>query len=197
VHRVDQLRRDRQEPLWLQANQYTQSQLKSNIRYWLLDEGSLTSRLIQASNNHFKVHCLKQSWQIPLASEQRLLNIKTRQLAVIREVLLMCEDQPWVFARSIMPVTTLTGSLRCLHYLQNKSLGALLFNTPSMKRAPFQLARIAGDSHYLPTEIHQSQNLWGRRSRFLLYDKPLIVSEVFLPAFTPWQKNHSTRELKP
>ncbi len=197
MHLSDHLLGDRHEPLWLQANQYTQAQLKSDSRYWLVDEGSLTSRLVKASNNHFKVQCLKQCWQVPLPSEQRLLKLKPRQLAVVREVLLICKDQPWVFARSIIPATTLTGPLRRLHYLKDKSLGALLFNTPSMKRAPFQLAKMAGDCNYLPTAVHQHQNLWGRRSRFLLYDKPLIVSEVFLPEFTPWPKSHSIRELKP
>lgn len=197
MHLSEMLRHDRQEPLWLEANQYTQYQLEGNSRYWLLDEGSLTSRLIQASNNNFRVQCLRQSWQIPLPSEQRLLDLKSRQRAVVREVLLICKEQPWVFARSIIPAATLTGPLRRLHYLQNNSLGALLFSAASMKRAPFQLAKMTGDCSYLPTEIHQSQDLWGRRSRFLLYDKPLIVSEVFLPKFTPWPKSHSIRELKP
>lgn len=175
----------RQEPLWLQANQYW-PQLSSASRYWLLDESSLTSRLLKASKNNFRVVCLKQSWQTPLPSEQRLLGLKARQLAVIREVLLICHDQPWVFARSIIPAATLTGPLRRLHYLKNESLGAFLFSTPSMKRASFQVAKMTGDSNYLAEEIHQSQDLWGRRSKFMLYDKPLIVSEIFLPEFTPW-----------
>jgi chorismate-pyruvate lyase len=31
----------------------------------------------------------------------------------------------------------------------------------------------------------QSEPAWGRRSRFTLYHKPLVVSEIFLPAFCP------------
>ena len=180
--------RNRQEPMWLQANRYTQTHLNRYHRYWLVDEGSLTNRLIKVANSSFRIQPLTQSWQVPLPSEQRLLNLKPRQLAVVREVFLICKDQPWVFARSVIPANILNGPLRRLHYLKNKSLGALLFNTPSMKRAPYQLAKMAGNCNYLPAEVHQAQQLWGRRSRFLLYDKPLIVSEVFLPEFTPWPR---------
>lgn len=184
----DHLRYYQKEPLWLLAKQCIHAKLDSNLQRCLLDEGSLTSRLIQASAGNFEIRCLRQTWQLPLPSERRLLNIKTRQLAVIREVVLACHGMPWVFARSIFPASTLSGPLRKLHNLKNSSLGSLLFNTPSMTRSPFQLAKITGESNYLPSGLRHSEPVWGRRSKFMLYDKPLIVSEVFLPEFKPWPK---------
>ena len=68
----------------------------------------------------------------------------------------------------------------------NKSLGAILFKHPDMHRHPFELARMAGNSDYLPQSLQQSSPAWGRRSRFEIGGKKLMVSEVFLEAFTPW-----------
>jgi chorismate--pyruvate lyase len=56
-----------------------------------------------------------------------------------------------------------------------------------MQRSPFELSLIPGDSEYLPAEFHQHSPAWGRRSRFDITGKKLMVSEVFLDCFTPWQ----------
>ena len=43
-----------------------------------------------------------------------------------------------------------------------------------------------GDSDYLPAGLRQAAPAWGRRSRFEIEGKALMVSEVFLEAFVPW-----------
>ena len=131
---------------------------------------------------------LYQGWQVPLPSERRLLDIPHRHLALIREVMLFISDKPVVFARSVFPHASLTGSLTHLRKLQNKPLGAILFNHPGMHRSPFELAHIAGNSGYLPPKLHQPHKAWARRSRFTIESKSLLVSEVFLDKFTPWPK---------
>jgi chorismate--pyruvate lyase len=93
---------------------------------------------------------------------------------------------PVVFARSVFPLASLTGDLRHLRYLQGKSLGTILFSRPGMHRSPFELAQLAGDDDYLPAELRQASPAWGRRSRFQLGGRALMVSEVFLQGFTPW-----------
>jgi chorismate--pyruvate lyase len=91
-----------------------------------------------------------------------------------------------VFARSVFPVSSLTGELAHLRRLQNRSLGAILFGHPLMRRSPFEIALMAGDSDYLPAELHQDAPAWGRRSRFDIGGRCVMVSEVFLQAFSPW-----------
>ena len=49
-----------------------------------------------------------------------------------------------------------------------------------------ELAHLPGNSDYIPAALHQSQPAWGRRSRFEIEGKALMVSEVFLESFTPW-----------
>ena len=180
IHRISR------EPVWQPVERFTAAGLPQQSRYWLLDDGSLTSRLIAASRGRFRVQRLYQGWQVPLRSERRLLGLQPRELALIREVALLNNGQSVVFARSVFPLSCLTGSLSHLRRLQNKPLGAILFRHPGMHRSPFELAHMPGDSEYLPATLHQAVPAWGRRSRFTLEGKSLMVSEVFLQAFDPW-----------
>ncbi len=183
-----------QSPRWKDHQQLQQADLPYRQRSWLLDSGSLSARLVRASNNHFRVHMLSQSWQSARLDEYQLLGIKPKERCLIREVLLLCHEQPWVYARSVLPVTSLVGKLRHLRQFGTQPLGQLLFNTPGMRRNPFEVAQIGraqlpvaaqlvDHDHLKPNT--RSEPTWGRRSRFTLYDRPLMVSEIFLPAFRP------------
>jgi chorismate lyase len=160
-------------------------QLNPLWRSWLLDQGSLTQRLINASNGAFQVRKLRQGWQQPTCSEARCLGLKPRQLAIVREVELLCHGEPWVYARSVFPQQTLIGRLRSLKKLDTRPLGALLFSDPTMKRTHFEVAALynAQLANYFPNDTDNSENFaWGRRSLFFLDKKPILVAEVFLPA---------------
>ena len=177
-----------QEPIWRDFNTRFSVALPISNREWLLDSTSLTQRLIKASNHQFSVNVLSQQWGNATLSEYNLLGRPPRLRCLIREVLLMGYQQPWVYARSVMPVSSLTGELRHLRHFDNRPLGQLLFNTPGMQRSPFQIARIATNDLPLHATSQLSLDkenplLWGRRSRFVIYNKPLLISEVFLPAF--------------
>ena len=174
------------EPEWRPGSHYTSASLPPGCRAWLLDDGSLTGRLIDLGRGALGVERLYQGWQVPLASERRLLALAPRHVALVREVVLRLGGDAVVFARSVFPIASLTGSLAHLRRLQNRSLGAILFQHPGMRRSPFELALIGGDSDYLPAALRQEEAAWGRRSRFEISGRGLLVSEVFLRAFTPW-----------
>ncbi|NND66919.1 MAG: chorismate lyase [Halioglobus sp.] len=174
------------EPHWLPAGRFSSDELPGDVRPWVTDEGSLTDRLKALGRGEFRVRRLLQDWQMPLPSEQRLLGLPPGQLGLVREVALTLDDLPVVFARSVFPESSLTGSLAHLRTLENQSLGAILFSHPDMLRRPFELALMPGDSPYLPTDLQQAGPAWGRRSRFEIDSKALMVSEVFLECFAPW-----------
>lgn len=174
------------EPGWRPTRQYTAADLPAAMRSWLLDDGSLTVRLTELDLGEFRVQRLYQGWQLPLLTESRLLGVAPRQRALVREVGLTLAGQAVVFARSVFPVASLTGDLAHLRYLRNKSLGSILFSHPGMRRSPFELALMPGDSDYLPPQLRQADPAWGRRSRFVIGGRSLMVSEVFLQSFTPW-----------
>ena len=186
-HQRDGGRRIAVEPRWRPVTRFTSAELPPDHRPWLLDDGSLTERLVALDRGEFRVQRLYQGWQVPLASERRLLRLPHRQQAMVREVTLMVSGRAMVFARSVFPVSSLVGHLTHLRRLRNRSLGAILFRHPDMHRSPFELALIAGTSDYLPPDLRQPAPAWGRRSRFDIRGKSLVVSEVFLQDFTPWQ----------
>lgn len=161
---------------WRDGRRYLSARLPPLLRPWLFAEGSLTQRLLVESDGDFRVQILAQRWQRPAPGEARLLDLDPAARALVREVILFGAGQPWVYARSILPHATLSGDLRRLRKLQNSSLGALLFTYPGLTRRPFELACADG--------------LWGRRSRFEIDARALIVSEFFLPVFLSHLQTH-------
>jgi chorismate--pyruvate lyase len=140
---------------------------------WLQDKGSLTQRLIHASDGHFSVRVISNRWGIPSQSEAEALMLKPRQRAIIREVELLCHNQVWVCARSIIPHSTLTGRLRQFKNIGTKPLGALLFKHPNMIRGALEVTSLQ--------QINSHQRHWARRSVFYLDGKGILVTEVFMP----------------
>ena len=178
-----------QEPSWRSLLSHSDRSVPKQWRDWLLDTGSLTQRLIDASNNSLTVQILNQRIDIPRFTEQRALKLPPRRLTMIREVVLLANLTPWVYARSIIPLTTLTGRLRKLRQLDNQPLGALLFRDPTMTREAVEVACHTNINAKLPTALGDIQkSLWGRRSVFRLDAKPLLVSEIFLPDFKPYNQ---------
>jgi len=159
----------------------------TTLHGWLLDRGSLTTRLLEASGGQLKVEVLSQSLRRPSLSERRALSLPEHRLALVREVLLIGRGVPWVFARSVIPLQTLTGRLRKLRHLDSRPLGALLFSDPAMTREPLEWACIEPNGRALAQQLNNINSpLWGRRSVFKLSAKPLLVCEIFLPSFTAY-----------
>lgn len=155
-------------------------QLPASSKPWLLEKGSLTAKLIAESDGHFSVQRISQSWQVPHADERRALNLAPREKALIREVYLLCHGEPWVYARSVMPLQSLNGELRFLKKLHNTSLGSLLFKDPHLERGPFEIAKVKLPHPSIPVSCQSG--ILARRSVFKLYRQPLLVAEYFLPA---------------
>ena len=169
------------DPSWHSMLSKADARVPYIWRDWLADAGSLTARLLEASNGDLRVRVLQQRLEVPKFSERQLLALGNRRRALVREVILYGAGQPWVYARSVLPLTTLTGRLRKLRQLSNQPLGELLFKDPTMRRQPVQFASFAAASG-------GDKAIWGRRSVFTLDNKPLLVAEVFLPDFHPYHE---------
>jgi chorismate--pyruvate lyase len=118
----------------------------------------------------------------------------------VREVILYCDNVPQVFARSLLPLTSLTGKEQALASLGEQPLGQVLFNNASLRRQRLEVSSFNGDSSVailakdLFNKSHTQYSsellmpmLWGRRSIFMLENKPLMVAEVFLPEAFAYQ----------
>lgn len=166
------------------------SQLSLYLQDWLLDPSSLTARL--------KQHCQVFSVQVlgqriercsPAESNEDII---ANEEVLVREVLLICDDKPQVFARSLLPLRSLTGDEKQLANLGSQSLGQVLFNHPQLKRKGIEVASFNESSTVATLAKSYSLNfsgaLWGRRSIFVLDNKPLMVAEVFLPQSFAYQR---------
>jgi chorismate--pyruvate lyase len=174
------------EPDWRDRRLVRRSVIAQDMRTWLFNDASLTARLVSGCSQPFHVQVLKQRYTRIQKNEAALLGIPLRQYALLREVYLYCGRVRVVYARSIIPLKTLTGRQRRLAHLGERPLGGFLFSCPSMQRGQAQLACIQpGDPvHARATHLLNdvTDRLWGRRSVFRLDGKPLIVAEIFLPA---------------
>jgi chorismate--pyruvate lyase len=151
---------------------------------WLMDHGSLTARI--------KRHCGKfgvlnqfEGLMCATHDETALLGVPQRQKVYTREVFLLADEKPVVFAHSVVAARHLCGAWQALQHLGNRSLGTLLFTHPQVARAPLNF-RAPKPAHPLyrravATLAAPPGKLWARRSLFTLYGAPLLVTEVFLP----------------
>ncbi len=171
---------------WQAAHGGILVQMPENLGPWLIDNGSLTRKLVVLSKDQFEVQVLRQEVATPDAAEANALKMTQQTPVMIREVVLKGRGRPWVFARSILPMTTMTGRLAGLRTLSNQPLGELLFQDPSMTREPLEAACLPARILSVPAALAAGDEpLWARRSVFFLDKKPLLVSEVFLSEFKP------------
>ena len=167
---------------WIPRNQVKQCPEK--ISSWLYDVNSLTQKL--------ESKCQRFHVQI---RQQRKVNATTPALSgyfnhdetlLLREVFLCCDNVPVVFAQTEIPLSTLNHEQTKLTDIGSQSLGNILFQDPSMKRGTIEVAQFSKTSQLnaLCEPLNQSCEypLWARRSLFYLNNKPLLVSELFLPA---------------
>lgn len=177
------------EPHWQAHTTLARYSAPVELLDWLLDPTSLTSRLQQTCEGQFRVEPVSQLWQRPMLDEAQAMGMKPHERCFVREVRLLCDDRPWVFARTVIPVRTLTGPRRHLSRLGTKPLGAVLFADPSMRRSGIEITTLfAGQPLFARATLdlpQQPEAIWGRRSAFFLNNKPLLVSEIFLPPICP------------
>lgn len=177
-------------------------------RAWLTGEGSLTQRLKRASGR-FEVVRLAQGRGGASSDEIDCIRPappggpgmqqgrrvwqrgSPRRLGVLaREVLLVCDGSPTVFAHSVIDAAALRGRWRWLAGLGSRPLGEALFRDPQVRRGPLRFRQLrAPDRRYMGAAATLSARglpvppaLWARRSVFSAGGQQLLVTELFLPA---------------
>lgn len=144
---------------------------------WLFEAGSLTARL-QATGRKFSLQLvLQQNTELPMFLQQRW---QTRR-GLVREVVLLLDQQPCVYAQSFLPDHTV-NALQPLADLGTVPLGHYIFTQPDLQRSAIELAGFAAG--FRLSGMADFPKLWGRRSYFTLSQHELLVQELYLPALT-------------
>lgn len=187
-------------PRWQPFRYFRRSEIPVDLAVWLLDPASLTRRLQCLCVGEFRVRVLSQVLGRPRPDEARLLKMRHGGLALIRQVQLLCDQQAQVYARTVIPVASLKGRLRRLARLGARPLGAMLFADPGMRRGLVELARVTPGQVLYADAVRDlppgGGEIWGRRSVFALAQKPLLVSEIFLPGFIAGQATRNPRNYR-
>ena len=157
-------------PHWRPFRCFNTHSLTPSFRARLLDPGSTTK---YQEKNQLSLKVLRHDWQL------------RPQLALVREVVLYCNNRAWMYARTIFPKQSLQGKGQIFRHLNDKPLGKILFSDPNLVRSEFELALLDERHHdyQIAGEYCRESvaSLWARRSIFLFYGKPLLLTEVFLP----------------
>lgn len=156
---------------WFEESALDSLRVASAWHSWLLDRGSLTSRLIQFSGGEFRVNVLSETWQRPHRRESLKLGLPQHLTARIREVELLCNDTPMVFARSIIPLSLYRQEPSTFQGLGSKPLGHLLFKA----------GRARNRQRSITVCNHPKQGqVYGRATPYQYHGAEILVSEFFI-----------------
>lgn len=159
----------------------------AQMRAWLTDRASLTVKLMHASSS-FRVQRLRQQRGRCLLDECGAVGLPRGVMVHEREVLLRCDEQPVVFAHTIVPLAASASDWPFFSSLGERSLGTTLFGDPQVLRGALAYARLHAE-HPLARRACKAigvatvaQPLFARRCLFRRKNGLLLVTEIFLPA---------------
>ncbi len=171
-----------------------------DLRHWLTDRVSLTVKLV-AHSASFRVQRLAQQTGLCLADEHDAIGLARRTCVQERDVLLVCDGVPVVFAHTVVPLQADASDWPFFSSLGERSLGTTLFGDPLVRRGQLQFGRLPGN-HPLAlracgaTGMAPLQRpLLARRCLFRRQHGVLLVTEVFLPAIADLTLNRASLSL--
>lgn len=172
-----------QEPDWSGYRSSFNHKLPPAVQSWVYESHSLTQRLRDWYGDGVSVDILFHQWHPPFLSEWRQLKSPANRACLIREVLLHTDGKPLILARTIIPAKTIKAAKRNLNHLGNRPLGEIIFSYPKLKRLDMNIACVAPENWN--KEVIQrakiDQPIWGRRTVYSIRQRPMLVSEFFLP----------------
>ena len=151
---------------WMSETKSLEVQNKE-ILSWLNESGSITSRIKSFSD--FKLKLLRDSpGEVDAAVDDLIIsNYKENN---IREVLLYSDEEPLIYAKSIIPLETIKLGLGVLGNLKENPLGDILFSNPEIKKEYMLFAKFESNEKIF----------YGRKGIYTVRGFPFSVCEIFL-----------------
>ena len=134
---------------------------------WLNEHGSITSRIKSFSN--FRLKLLRDGPGKVNAAEDDLI-ISNYKENNIREVVLFSDEEPFIYAKSILPLETIRLGLDALGNLKENPLGDILYSNPEIKKKYTLFAKFESNKRIF----------YGRKGIYTVKDYPFSVCEIFL-----------------
>lgn len=151
---------------WMSETKSLEVQNKE-ILSWLNESGSITSRIKSFSD--FKLKLLRDGpGEVDAADDDLIIsNYKENN---IREVLLYSDEEPLIYAKSIIPLETIRLGLGVLGNLKENPLGDILFSNPEIKKEYMLFSKF---------ELNK-KIFYGRKGIYTVRGFPFSVCEIFL-----------------
>ena len=152
---------------WISFKKMSILLVNENIKSWLIEKGPITKRI--KSEESFKLNLIKDEISAVDDSEKKFLE-ETSDKIKVREVILLGNNIPRVYAKSLIPIRTIENGFSRLGELGTKPLGDILFEKEIFKKTNVVYAQFQD----------QDSIFWGRKTKYIVKNMPLSVMEVFL-----------------
>ncbi len=176
------------ENQWHVLSTANQHLIADDIRPWLVETGSLTTKLKGVCVDAFSVQLIDQTVRVSTHNEQTLLQLAPSDELIVRQVYLLCGETVVVYARSLIPIVALQDRFSSLDKLGEQPLGEKIFSDPQLERSQIEWVVINAANPIYSTVVQRLPDkdkparVSGRRSLFYGATKPILISEYFLPA---------------
>lgn len=164
------------------SRQEAQSQMSPATWDLISHNGSLTEHLRQSTKNKIQHRLLSANWGKAYDNERQALHSDTTERCWVRNIEWRYESQLWIYARAIIPESTIQATGTTLTSLGVQSLGEVIFKDPSIKRSDISIAQLDKNSAYYPLigSTKKNEITWIRSSILHFKNHPLLIIEIFL-----------------
>ena len=145
-----------------------ESKVNTSILSWLLESGPITNRI--KLSQEFELELLNGEIDEISKEEELFLNSVSKTFRV-RRVILLGNKTPVVYAKSVIPTSTIENGLSSLGKIGNAPLGDILFTPGVFTKLDMVCASF----------LSKEKNVyWGRKIKYSVNSEPISVMEVFL-----------------
>ena len=157
----------KQKSSWITYKEMTKQVRNSFIESWLIEDGPITKRI--SAKEDFELNLIRDEIGEVSKIDKKYLGV-TKGNIKVREVILMGNKTPKVYAKSLIPVNTIEKGFSKLGNLGNMPLGDILFEKDIFNKIDVLYSFFS----------YKSNIFWGRKTKYLVKNLPFSVMEVFL-----------------
>lgn len=186
---------------WHSLQQSDRCFIPADTLNWL-EKPFILSKALKKVYTEFSVSLVSQSINYIPDDEVDPLECQKNTQGLIREVYLLGNCSPCIYARVTVPEKTFLANREDFENLGNRPIGeTMLYNDPSVTRGDFEIKRLTQDDYLLFDSVvhqnffevaiasmHKVKELWARRSVFTKGTNRLLVTEVFLANIPNYQE---------
>tara|TARA_B100001057_G_scaffold243302_2_gene243653 strand:- start:109 stop:600 length:492 start_codon:yes stop_codon:yes gene_type:complete len=137
------------------------------IRSWLIENGPITKRI--SAKENFTLNLIRDEIDEVDEIDKKYLGNIIGDIK-IREVILLGNKVPKVYAKSLIPVQTIEKGFSKLGSLGSKPLGDILFEKDIFNKIDVVYS----------TFTNELDTFWGRKTKYTVKNLPFSVMEIFL-----------------